>query len=54
MELSGTLGHTDPNVTNAVYVHEMKAQQEVIANILNDLYTHPSEEQPRKPKMVLL
>ena len=51
--LSGRLGHADPNVTNAVYLHEMKEKKKVAANIMQDFYGQTPEE-PSKIKRALL
>jgi integrase len=44
--LSSRLGHANLNVTNAVYLHEMKAKKKVGANIMEGFYTEKPESAP--------
>jgi integrase len=49
VELSGRLGHANVNVTNAVYLHEMKEKKQVAANIMEDFYNQePCKVHKRK------
>jgi integrase len=41
--LSSRLGHANLNVIYAVYVHELKSQKNVAANIMEDFYTKKSQ-----------